>query len=164
MWLPLANPTLGTWLATQACALTGNQTSDPLVGSQACTQSTESHQPGQQAGSEWAQVLEAQKKTALKQVCIFSPLLIPSLAKLVSFSHLKILDKHSIMFIIFKTLSPRHGQPPPLPLPTRVPNHSAVILPEPRPTCWYAREKSPGHLFFFDVFSWLTEACGAVVE
>ena len=30
MWLPLACPPLGTWLATQACALTGNRTSDPL--------------------------------------------------------------------------------------------------------------------------------------
>ena len=31
MWLPLKCPQLGTWPATQACALTGNQTSDPLV-------------------------------------------------------------------------------------------------------------------------------------
>ena len=31
MWVPLARPLLGTWPATQACALTGNQTSDPLV-------------------------------------------------------------------------------------------------------------------------------------
>ena len=31
VWLPLADPLLGTWLATQACALTGNQTNDPLV-------------------------------------------------------------------------------------------------------------------------------------
>ena len=31
VWLPLAHPLLGTWLTTQACALTGNQTSDPLV-------------------------------------------------------------------------------------------------------------------------------------
>ena len=31
VWLPLACPLLGTWLATQACALTWNQTSDPLV-------------------------------------------------------------------------------------------------------------------------------------
>ena len=29
--LPLAHPLLGTWLTTQACALTGNRTSDPLV-------------------------------------------------------------------------------------------------------------------------------------
>ena len=28
-WLPLERPSLETWLATQACALTGNQTSDP---------------------------------------------------------------------------------------------------------------------------------------
>ena len=31
MWLPLTRPPLGTWPATQACALTGNQTSDLLV-------------------------------------------------------------------------------------------------------------------------------------
>ena len=31
VWLPLACPPLGTWSATQACALTGNQTNDPLV-------------------------------------------------------------------------------------------------------------------------------------
>ena len=31
VWLPLACPPLGTWPATQACALTGNRTSDPLV-------------------------------------------------------------------------------------------------------------------------------------
>ena len=31
VYLPLARPLLGTWPATQACALTGNQTSDPLV-------------------------------------------------------------------------------------------------------------------------------------
>ena len=31
VWLPLTRPLLGTWLATQACALTGNQTGDPLV-------------------------------------------------------------------------------------------------------------------------------------
>ena len=29
--LPLAYPQWGTWLATQACALIGNQTSDLLV-------------------------------------------------------------------------------------------------------------------------------------
>ena len=29
--LPLVRPLLGTWPATQACALTGKQTSDPLV-------------------------------------------------------------------------------------------------------------------------------------
>ena len=29
--LPVIGPALGTWPATQACALTGNQTSDPLV-------------------------------------------------------------------------------------------------------------------------------------
>ena len=31
VWLPVAHPLLGTWPATQACALTGNWTSDPLV-------------------------------------------------------------------------------------------------------------------------------------
>ena len=31
VWLPLMHPQLGTWPATQACALTGSQTSDPLV-------------------------------------------------------------------------------------------------------------------------------------
>ena len=31
VWLPLERPPLGTWPTTQACALTGNQTSDPLV-------------------------------------------------------------------------------------------------------------------------------------
>ena len=31
VWLPLTHPLLGTWPATQACALTGNQTGDALV-------------------------------------------------------------------------------------------------------------------------------------
>ena len=31
VWLPFTHPLLGTWPATQACALTGNQTSDPVV-------------------------------------------------------------------------------------------------------------------------------------
>ena len=31
VWLPLEHPILGTWSATQACALTGNRTSSPLV-------------------------------------------------------------------------------------------------------------------------------------
>ena len=30
VWLFLARPLLGTWPATQACVLTGNQTGDPL--------------------------------------------------------------------------------------------------------------------------------------
>ena len=30
VWLPLVHPLLGTWSTTQACALTGNQTGDPL--------------------------------------------------------------------------------------------------------------------------------------
>ena len=31
VWLPLKHPLLGACTTTQACALTGNQTSDPLV-------------------------------------------------------------------------------------------------------------------------------------
>ena len=31
VWLPLACPPLGIWPATEACALTGNRTSSPLV-------------------------------------------------------------------------------------------------------------------------------------
>ena len=31
VWLPLEHPLLGTWSATQACALTGNRTGDALV-------------------------------------------------------------------------------------------------------------------------------------
>ena len=31
VWLPLTLLLLGTWPTTQACALTGNQTGDPLV-------------------------------------------------------------------------------------------------------------------------------------
>ena len=31
MWLSLEHPLLGTWPATQACTLTGNQISNPLV-------------------------------------------------------------------------------------------------------------------------------------
>ena len=31
VWLPLSRPLLGTWPATQACALTGNRTADGLV-------------------------------------------------------------------------------------------------------------------------------------
>ena len=31
VWLPLTRPLLGTWPATQACALTGIRTHDPLV-------------------------------------------------------------------------------------------------------------------------------------
>ena len=31
VWLPLGRPFLGTWPATQACALTGNRTGDSLV-------------------------------------------------------------------------------------------------------------------------------------
>ena len=43
VWLPLMRPLLGTWPATQACALTGNRTGDP---SEAGIQTTEPHQPG----------------------------------------------------------------------------------------------------------------------
>ena len=31
VWLPLICPLLGTWTTTQGCALTGNQTGNPLV-------------------------------------------------------------------------------------------------------------------------------------
>ena len=31
VWLPLVRPSPGTWPATQACALTGNRTGEPLV-------------------------------------------------------------------------------------------------------------------------------------
>ena len=31
VWLPLRHPLLGTWPTTQACALTRNQTRNPLV-------------------------------------------------------------------------------------------------------------------------------------
>ena len=31
VWLPFTHPLLGTWSTTQACALTGNQTSDPVL-------------------------------------------------------------------------------------------------------------------------------------
>ena len=31
VWSPLVRPLLGTWPAPQACDLTGNQLSDPLV-------------------------------------------------------------------------------------------------------------------------------------
>ena len=31
VWLPLKYPLLRTWAKTQACALTGNRTGDPLV-------------------------------------------------------------------------------------------------------------------------------------
>ena len=44
VWLPLTCPLLGTWPETQACALTGNQTSNPLVLRLAL--SPEPHQPG----------------------------------------------------------------------------------------------------------------------
>ena len=43
--LPLVCPLLGTWPATQACALDWESNLLP-VGSQAGTQSTEPHQPG----------------------------------------------------------------------------------------------------------------------
>ena len=31
VWLSLTHPLLGTWPATQVCALTGNQTGNPVV-------------------------------------------------------------------------------------------------------------------------------------
>ena len=48
VWLPLMRSLLGTWPATQACALTGYQTHQPF-GLQASAQSTEPHQPGQES-------------------------------------------------------------------------------------------------------------------
>ena len=45
VWLPLLQPLMGTWPATYACALTGNQTSNS--GLQPRAQSTKAHQPGQ---------------------------------------------------------------------------------------------------------------------
>ena len=36
VWLPLMHSLLGTWRTTQVCALTGNQTSNPLVRRPAC--------------------------------------------------------------------------------------------------------------------------------
>ena len=41
VWLPLAQPLLGTWPATQACALLGIEPA--TLGSQARAQSTEPH-------------------------------------------------------------------------------------------------------------------------
>ena len=31
VWLTLTRPLLGTWPTTQACALTGNRTGNPLI-------------------------------------------------------------------------------------------------------------------------------------
>ena len=42
VWLLLTHPSLGTWSATQACALTGNEPA--TFGSQAGAQSTEPYQ------------------------------------------------------------------------------------------------------------------------
>ena len=48
VWVPLIRPLLGTWPETQACALTENRESNwQPFDSQAGTQSTEPHQPGQ---------------------------------------------------------------------------------------------------------------------
>ena len=44
--LPLARPLVGTWPATQACALTRNPSNLGPFGSQAGVQSTEPHRPG----------------------------------------------------------------------------------------------------------------------
>ena len=49
MPLPLACSALGTQSATQACALTGNRTGNPVVHRP--DQSTEPHQPGHNASS-----------------------------------------------------------------------------------------------------------------
>ena len=45
VWLPLMHPLLGTWPATQACALIGNMNRQPFA-LQSGAQSTEPHQPG----------------------------------------------------------------------------------------------------------------------
>ena len=45
-WLPLGRPQLGTWPASQACALTGSQTGDVLVLCSPVLNPTEPHQPG----------------------------------------------------------------------------------------------------------------------
>ena len=45
VWLPLMCPLPGTWPTTQACALTGNRTREPLVH-RSMAQSTELHQLG----------------------------------------------------------------------------------------------------------------------
>ena len=50
VWLPLPSPLLGTWSATQACALTENPNGNLLLHTQAGTQSTEPHQPGLSSG------------------------------------------------------------------------------------------------------------------
>ena len=51
VWLPLVRSLMAqnlgmTWPATQACSLTGNQTSNPLVRRLVGTQSNQPHQPG----------------------------------------------------------------------------------------------------------------------
>ena len=46
VWFTLACPLLGTWPTTQACALTGNRTSDPLFCSPALNPLSHTHQPG----------------------------------------------------------------------------------------------------------------------
>ena len=48
VWLPLTCPLLGTWPATQSCALDW-ESNWQLLGLQACAQSTELHQPGLEA-------------------------------------------------------------------------------------------------------------------
>ena len=51
VWLPLKHPPLGTWPATQACALTGNQTGDPLIRSSPLLSPLSHASQGQRAGS-----------------------------------------------------------------------------------------------------------------
>ena len=46
VWLPLTCPALGTWPTTQACALTGNRTSNTLVLRSALNQLSHSSQGG----------------------------------------------------------------------------------------------------------------------
>ena len=52
VWLPLTHPLLGTWPATQALALTGNRTRDPLVCRPVLN-------PLSQPGQEWEVLGEA---------------------------------------------------------------------------------------------------------
>ena len=65
--LPLARPLLGSLLATQACALTGNWTSQPPFGLlAAATQSTEPHQPGR---GHYVLISDRSTKKTLSKLC-----------------------------------------------------------------------------------------------
>ena len=56
MWLPLARPLLGTWPTTQARALTGNWTGDPLVHRLALNPLSHTSQ-GKMVTFEWSYVM-----------------------------------------------------------------------------------------------------------